>query len=136
LESNEYKLGDFKFTFYKISEFDFPIFYVDIGSYKNMMLSDILGYGNPKEIYQRISQNIWHNQYGDVLEITFEDSSFSFIKFDLPKSGWDGEYEEDLSLLDILVRYTDPYTNNIATLTNIKEIEYFNYWYNYKISKI
>ncbi len=63
------------------------------------------------------------------MDIYFEDSAFSFLKPIMPKATWDGEYDAKLEEVDILVRYTDPWTNNIATMTNIKELEAFNQWY-------
>ena len=87
---------------------------------------------NPSEIFLKMTNNIWVDEYSEALSIVFEDSDFSFIKLDIPKSGWDGEYCQDLPKVDILIRYTDPYINNIATLSNIEEIENFTRWYNEK----
>ena len=128
-EKNEIKLGDFKFKFLRIDEFSIPIFTVEMGSL-HYQLYDVLNDGNPNEIFLKMTNNIWLDEYNEALSIIFEDSDFSFIKLDIPKSGWDGEHCQDLPKVDILIRYTDPYINNIATLSNIEEIENFTRWYN------
>ncbi len=133
-QDDKVKLGDFSFQFIEFNEFDIPVFDIDIGS-KNLRVYDTHGFGNPKEILNKIKNNIWFDEDNNALEITFEDSCFSFIKLNLPISGWDGEFDGDLPQVDILIRYTDPYTNNIATLSNIKEIENFTLWYSKKVNQ-
>ena len=46
--------------------------------------------------FLKMTNNIWVDEYNEALDILFEDSDFSFIKLDIPKSGWDGEYCQDL----------------------------------------
>lgn len=126
---NTIKIGDFQFSFDGKDDVGILKFRVNLGS-RSLLLYDVLNNGNPKTVLEYIKKDIWIDEFDTSLEISFEESTFSFLKLDMPQNGWDGEYDEELPIINILVRYTDPWTNNIATLSNIEEIELFNEWYN------
>lgn len=123
------KIGDFRFSFLGVDEFGIMKFQIEAGSIK-MPLYDVCDLSNPNSLFANICNDIWLDEYNEPLSMDFEDSSFCFFKYDMPKCKWEGEYLKELPEVDILVRYTDPWTNNIATLTNKQELELFVRWYN------
>jgi len=121
-------LGDWQFGFIHLSHKTMPEIIARIGSME-MCLTEALSVKKICEIVELMKKDCWFDENDEPLSFSFEEENISFIKMDIPKSGWDGEYHEDIEDVDILVRYTDPVTNNIATLSNLKEIEAFSAWY-------
>lgn len=121
-------LGDWKFGFMHLYQKEFPELIVQMGS-KETFFTEIMWVNQVENIANQMSQGNFFDEYGDPWEMSFEEETLSFIKTDIPKSGWDDQYLNELSEVNILIRYTDDKTNNIATLTNLEEIQNFANWY-------
>jgi hypothetical protein len=121
-------IGDWSFGFMHLYMGDYPELIAHAGT-KHRFITKVSESLEIVKVVELMKQNIWLDDYDEAISISFEDVCISFIKLDMPKVGWDEEYEEDLEDVNILVRYTDPWTNNISTLSNLKEIEEFAKWY-------
>ena len=117
------QFGSFSFGIIHYYMSEYPCYIFQFGN-DIWLLFEIFN-ENFEDVLREIKNDNWILDDGYAVNACFENISFSFCKIDIPKCGWDEDYEVEY---DILVRYGASSENTIATMTNITEFNEFVEW--------